>query len=128
MLTCSSGRERSISIPSRVNSRERFPAAELYWILGGDQFAQLPRWRSVGELVEQVCFLVLERPGYPVAAPDLAGLRFERVPAPLMEESSTEVRQRIQAGNPLNGLVPEPVEAFIREHKLYRSDDPQANA
>lgn len=97
----------------------RAPEAELYWIIGGDQLAQLDRWHEIEDLVQGVSFLVLARPGYRLAAPDLAGLSWRQINAPLMEESSTVVREQIARGACLQGFLSPAVEAFIREKGLY---------
>ncbi|MGB0745115.1 MAG: nicotinate (nicotinamide) nucleotide adenylyltransferase, partial [Opitutales bacterium] len=65
---------------------------ELFWILGGDQFAQLDRWRAVKELVRMLRFLVLARPGYGISPPEIPNLRWQKLDAPLMDMSSTQVR------------------------------------
>ena len=39
---------------------------------------------------------------------------------PPVDASSTEVRERVKAGQPLNGLVPPQVEEYIKDHGLYR--------
>ena len=95
------------------------PDRELYWIIGGDQFELLPRWRAIEQLVALVRFIVLQRPGYASQAPDIAGLRYLEVDAPLMEHSSSVVRERIAAGQPLGDWLPGSVEAFIYQHGLY---------
>ena len=97
----------------------RIPQAELFWIIGGDQLARLERWRAIEELARQVTFLVLARPGYELSAPKIPGLFWERVNAPLMEESSTSIRERLKKGQPVEDLLPESVEAFIKEKGLY---------
>ncbi len=100
--------------------RERFADAELFWIIGGDQFEQLHEWRSIDRLVELVSFLVLARPGADlVRSAPVAGLRYQVIQAPLMGESSSEIRARCAAGDSLDGLVPDAVQAFISEQELY---------
>ena len=100
--------------------RERFAGADLFWIIGGDQFEQLQDWRNIDELAKLVSFLVLERPGAElVCAEPIAGLRYQVVEAPLMEESSSEIRARCAVGDSLDGLVPHAVQAFISEQELY---------
>jgi len=99
--------------------KQRFPQAELFWIIGGDQFEQLDRWREIDELVQLVTFLVLARPGSAMEPCEIEGLNYYEVDAPLMEESSTEIRSRCAKGLPLEGAVPDVVEAFISEHRLY---------
>jgi nicotinate-nucleotide adenylyltransferase len=39
---------------------------------------------------------------------------------PLLEISSSDLRDRVRAGRPITYLVPAAVEAYIREHGLYR--------
>ncbi len=64
------------------------PGAELFWIMGEDAAEGLPKWKDSDELQRRCRFVA-----YP------------RTP-----ESSTEVRRRIAAGEPLGGIVPECVE------------------
>jgi nicotinate-nucleotide adenylyltransferase len=100
---------------------ERFADAELFWIIGGDQFEQLHHWRCIEELVGLVTFLVLARPGADlVSSVPVADLRYQVIEAPLMSESSSEVRARCREGLSLDGLVPSAVQAFISVQELYR--------
>ena len=70
--------------------------------------------------------LVVRRAGQP--EPDLAGLRAlcaankqpRLVEMPAVEASSTEIRRRASAGEPLDDLVPAGVAAYISTHNLYR--------
>ncbi|MEM7791442.1 MAG: nicotinate-nucleotide adenylyltransferase [Verrucomicrobiota bacterium] len=99
--------------------RRKSPEAELFWILGADQFTQLADWRAADLLVEMVTFLVLARPGYSLKVPKIEGLRYEIIPAPLMELSSSEIRSRLKKGEPVNDWLSPAVEAFISEKGLY---------
>jgi ribosome silencing factor RsfS/YbeB/iojap len=66
--------------------RRRFPRTRFVWLCGADILTQLPRWRRWREIVDQLAFAVLPRPGYTRQA--LAGriahrLRASRRPARL---------------------------------------------
>ncbi|WP_269523823.1 nicotinate-nucleotide adenylyltransferase [Coraliomargarita parva] len=111
----------SYTIDTVKHFRGLLDGAELFWVLGADQFEQLDRWRSVQALSSMVTYLVLARPGYSPEAPPVAGLRFTRVDAPLMEESSTMVREKCRNSESIKGLVPEAVRSFITEKALYAS-------
>tara|TARA_B110000093_G_scaffold75999_2_gene82783 strand:- start:6509 stop:7126 length:618 start_codon:yes stop_codon:yes gene_type:complete len=96
------------------------PDTELYWIVGADQFEQLDRWYQIEELAERVTFLVLARPGSHSGASSLIPhLRYQMIKAPLMSDSSSEIRVRCREGRSLQGLVPSAVQAFIFEQELY---------
>jgi len=103
------------------------PAAELFFITGADAVRELATWREPERLVELCRFVAIARPGY-----DLGGLErdlgeFARavspIQAPGVDISSTEIRQRVSQGRPIKYLTPEPVEAYIVKHGLYRGDD-----
>jgi nicotinate-nucleotide adenylyltransferase len=99
--------------------RELYPRAELFWLIGADQFEQLDRWHLIDELVGLVTFLVFGRSGSTLKSCEIDGLNYFEVDAPLMEESSSEIRRRCGQGLPLEGFVPSAVEAFISEQGLY---------
>jgi nicotinate-nucleotide adenylyltransferase len=97
--------------------RAAFPAgAELFFLLGGDCLARLPQWKGIGELRAMVRFAAFPRGGQGRArsADDLI-----EVPMPEIAVSSTLVRERCAQGQPLDGLVPEPVAAYLKRHQTY---------
>ena len=99
---------------------------ELFFILGWDNLAQLPRWRQLSRLITMCHLVAVPRPGYPL--PDLKSLEAvvpglsEKVilmDKPEVDISATEIRERIPRGLSINHLVPEAVEEYIKQHKLY---------
>jgi nicotinate-nucleotide adenylyltransferase len=44
--------------------RQRFPRARFVWLMGADNLAQLPRWRSWRDITDGVAFAVVPRPSY----------------------------------------------------------------
>jgi nicotinate-nucleotide adenylyltransferase len=95
--------------------RRSHPApADLLLLLGADALRDFPRWREVDAIRGLARVVACPRPGA-VAPPG----GFEVLAADTPEVSSTEVRRRTAAGEPLAGLVPEDVEAYIRERRLY---------
>lgn len=104
--------------------REREPATEWSLIIGRDNLEELPRWRESEALPELANVIVTTR-GRDEEAPKLpfAG-RCTFVPVPALEISSTAVRARIAAGKSIRHWVPPAVEAYIREHALYRTGGP----
>lgn len=99
---------------------------ELFFIIGWDLLAELPRWREPQRLVEMCPLVVAPRPGYP--APDLDRLeaaipglsqRIMILDKPQMDISASEIRERVGRGLSVRHLVPEPVSDYIKKHKLY---------
>jgi len=100
--------------------------AEIYFILGWGNLAQLPQWREPERLVRLCSIVTVPRPGWP--RPDLAALE-ARVPGiskrviflekPYLDVSASAIRGLVARGQPFRHLVPGPVADYITEHKLY---------
>lgn len=100
--------------------------AKLYFILGWDSLGDLPQWREPTELVKLCSLVAIPRLG--CLRPDLDFLdkvipgvasKTIFVDIPFIGISSSEIRKRIAAGQSIRYLVPEGVERYIREHRLY---------
>jgi nicotinate-nucleotide adenylyltransferase len=102
--------------------------AEIYFIVGPDALAKLPDWKDPEQLLEACHILGIGRPGH--AKPDLRKLEsslpgvsqhITLMDVPQIDISSTDIRQRVAKGLSIRYLVPEAVEKYIAEHKLYMS-------
>ena len=51
------------------------------------------------------------------------GARIHEIDAPPLEVSSTELRERLRAGLPTDGMLPDAVAEYIAENNLYRRDE-----
>jgi nicotinate-nucleotide adenylyltransferase len=106
--------------------RQLYPDAELYFITGADAILEILTWHRHEELVRACRFIAVTRPGY-----DLARLssvlpaeylpRISPLTAPGVDVSSTQIRSRVRAGEPIRYLVPDSVEAYILKTRLYRA-------
>jgi nicotinate-nucleotide adenylyltransferase len=94
----------------------KHPRAGLYWILGSDQWQQLPRWKNFSDLARLVHFLVFPRPEIPRKK---FGLRMSVIPA-RFDISSTEIRMRLKKGLSIKGLVPAELEGQLKRSRIYR--------
>ncbi|MFN5392649.1 MAG: nicotinate-nucleotide adenylyltransferase [Planctomycetota bacterium] len=105
------------------------PDATWFLLIGADSLKDFKKWKSPEKLLQSVQLVVARRGGCP--EPDwkeLDGLASEetlraiqqiRLDIPVMEISSTAVRQRIETKRSIRYLVPAPVEVYIQEHQLY---------
>ncbi len=93
------------------------------WLIGADMLNYLPYWHRIDELLNEVQFLVLQRPGSPIewsALPlNIQPLRDKIVAAPLIDISATEIRRKVRAGDTIDRMTPRPVVEYIRAHRLY---------
>lgn len=115
-----------------------FDPAQIFFITGADAFAEIATWHRFPEVLEMANFVVVSRPGHDAGQlqrllPDLAGRMMPGgepasasvtptiflVNARTPDVSSTEIRQRLTAGQPVHHLLPPAVETHIRQHGLY---------
>ena len=93
------------------------PGRELVLVMGSDVARALDSWHRVDELRELVTLAIVDRDDAPM--PDPEGWRVVRVGVPRMELSSTDLRRRVAAGEPIEFLVPMPAVRVLRAHGLY---------
>jgi nicotinate-nucleotide adenylyltransferase len=95
------------------------PGRELFLMLGADAVANMKTWRRLDDTRDLATVVVIERAGVPDASPPGPGWRVERVWIPQLDVSSTDLRERLGAGRPIDGLVPPSVVRAIRDRGLY---------
>jgi nicotinate-nucleotide adenylyltransferase len=95
------------------------PGRELFLVLGADTVANMPTWRRLEETRDLATVVVVERAGDVHSEPPGPGWRVERVAIPRLDISSTDLRQRLHDGRPIDGLVPPAVVREIGRRGLY---------
>jgi nicotinate-nucleotide adenylyltransferase len=95
------------------------PDRELFLILGADAVRNMPTWRRLEETRELATLVIVERAGDRHAEAPSPGWKVERVVIPRLDISSTDLRDRLASGRPVDGLVPPGVLRAIRERGLY---------
>lgn len=94
--------------------------ADLFVVLGADAAAGLSTWDRVEEVRDRATLVVVDRPGeQPAVIPE--DWTWVHVEVPRLEVSSTELRERVHDGRPLDYLLTPDVIACIRERRLYRA-------
>lgn len=99
--------------------KRKYPQNKLFWIIGSDNLQNFDKWHKKNELLELIHFFVAPKSG--VAIPANLPPNMESVQNPLWVEtnlSSTIVRDRVQKGLPVKGLVPQSIENDVL--KLYK--------
>lgn len=105
--------------------REQHPGDDLTFIIGADSLRDLPTWHRPDLVIARARIAVARRPGVDIDDAMLnaiPGLR-ERVTvfdSPLIDISSTDIRDRVRNGHSITWTVPHPVESYICEQGLYR--------
>jgi len=109
----------SYTIDTLRDYHRRFPDAEIYYLIGGDHVEKLRSWRDADELARVAEFVVVPRPGQaeiPFPKP-FRGRTLKGFP---LGVSSSQIRARIKAGQPIDHLVPATVAEAIHGSGLYQ--------
>jgi len=93
---------------------------EAIFVVGADEGAAFPTWKDPQEVLRWVRLAVGTRSGYPPPDLERYGDRVLAFQLPSPPVSSTEVRERLARGEPVDGLVPPAVAAALDETGLYR--------
>lgn len=108
----------SYTIETVRDYKQRFPRAELFYLIGADHVAKLPEWRSAPELARLIEFVVIPRPGE-IPVPFPSPFRGRILAGFPLAVSSSQIRTRVKAGLPVRHLVPAAVAEAIRNNRLY---------
>jgi nicotinate-nucleotide adenylyltransferase len=100
----------------------RLPDAELFLLLGADQFREFATWREPAVIAALATLVVVRRAGIDAETGTLDATVLE-LDAVRIDVSSTEIRRRVAAGEPIRYLVPEGVRRIIEREGLYSSPD-----
>jgi nicotinate-nucleotide adenylyltransferase len=110
----------SINTIRRFKQERNLTADELYFIVGVDSFLQINTWREPQAIMTECRLIVAARPGFKQ--------RDVRYPATIsfletvaVDVSSTQIRQAVASGEPLEKYVLPAVADYIRDHHLYSS-------
>ena len=99
--------------------QEKFPDKEFYMVIGADNWAVFDRWRNSEEILSKYHILIYPRLGYDVVIPDKWQDRVTLVDAPIIELSSTQIRERLAQGKSARYYVPDEVLGYIERNNLY---------
>lgn len=142
---------KSYSIDTVLYFRKRYPGAELFFIVGLDSFLEVTTWKRYQDLFSLCHFVVLNRSGSkrsdpPDLTPRVFWTNFRRgenadqwvhgpsglvtyfVERPIMDISSSEIRERRRTGRSVRYMMPEKVEAYVIENRFYSGSLPAQTA
>lgn len=120
----------SFTIETIETLRKTHAASDLFYITGADAILQIVHgeWERSAELLALCQFIAASRPGFSLNAEgmrrsNVTGRRLDNLHVmeiPALAISSTDIRRRVTNGRPIRYLVPDPVEAYVVKHGLYR--------
>lgn len=111
----------SYTIDTLTYLQEKHPEHTFRIVLGSDSFQNVSKWKNGDILLKNYSFIVYNRPDFPVK--ELQGGNYLIVDAPLLEISSTYIRQLIGTKKSIRYLLPDAVYNEIMQNRYYQSSE-----
>jgi nicotinate-nucleotide adenylyltransferase len=102
---------------------------EVFLIIGADSLNELELWKDIKKLSQLCHFVIVNRPGFStdtssrlaelIGDDNISDIKKLSIDIEPVGISSTGIRKRLKERIEIKGLVPECVEAYIKEHGLY---------
>lgn len=98
---------------------EKYPDHHFYIIIGSDSYQNLPQWKNGEFMMKNYDFIIYPRPGFKTGQEMPANMHL--IPsAPLLDISSTQIRNLIKDGKSIRYMVPETVFEEIEANRFYK--------
>jgi len=111
----------SFTVDTVRDLRAARPDAQWFLVIGQDQYAGFHTWHGWQDLLGLVTLAIADRPDAKHSVdPQVLAVPHAAVALPMMDVSSTDIRARVEHGQGITDLVPEPVARYIARHRLYR--------
>jgi len=115
--------EVSFTVDTLRKIRDAHPGDTLFLLMGADTFSEFHLWKDPEDILAMATAAVAERPGYQLTEDNYPYIKTARkFSMPLIDVSSTDIRNRVREGRSIQYLVPWTVQVFIESQGLYRSD------
>lgn len=108
----------SYTVTTLQKLSETYPDREFVLIIGADNWAAFDKWKYPEEILRNHRILVYPRPGYEINPHELPP-QVKAVNTPLLEISSTFIRESIASGKDIRYFLHPEVYRFIKQHQLY---------
>jgi nicotinate-nucleotide adenylyltransferase len=114
------------TVETLATLHEAMPDARLFNLVGADSFLDLPLWHEPKRLLEVAEWIVVSRPGFPLANLSALGLtphqrgRVHLLQTVHEDVAATNLRERLEGGDPCNDVLDPDVSAYIQARHLYR--------
>lgn len=108
----------SYTIDTLTYLAEKFPLEKFSIIVGSDSFQNIHRWKNFEQLIANYSFIVYKRPGFEIE--ETHGAKIVVMEAPLLQISSTYIRQQIKERKSVRYLLPDSVFTYIDENRYYQ--------
>ena len=108
----------SYTIDTLTYLNEKHPEHDFAVIMGSDSYCNIDKWKNYKQLLKDYYIYIYRRPGFEPGK--LTGTNIRIIDAPLLEISSTHIRELIKEGKSVRYLVPDIIKEEIERNHYYK--------
>lgn len=112
----------SYTIDTLAHLSEKHPEHKYAIIMGGDNLISLPKWKNYHILIRDYPIFVYKRPKHDTDNIQYPNSRITILDAPLLDISSTKIRELIRQGKSVQYMVPEKVLDELLSLRMYKGE------
>lgn len=109
----------SYTINTLDSLKKEHPEHDFTLIIGADNWSTFENWKEHDAILEKYPIMVYPRLGYRISIPNKLKSKVEALDSPIIEISSTFIREGIKAGKNMKAFLPDGVYDFVIENSLY---------
>lgn len=110
--------EETFACDTIMYFKEQYPESTFFYLIGDDHLSRLHSWKNIETLQHEVTFIVAARQN--TNNTDTCQYGVQQFSSPLIEISSSAIREKCRKGESIRYLVPESTHKTITEEGLYR--------
>lgn len=125
--------EPSYTIDTIKYFKEKFGSdCQFFWLIGADMLKDLPKWYKINELLKECTICIMNRGGFgkpdfdslatQLSQQEIETLRQNQIETPMINVSSSVIRQRLLNGQDVSDMVNTAVLNYIQKHHLYSAE------
>jgi nicotinate-nucleotide adenylyltransferase len=108
----------SYTVHTLAHLAEKYPQHQFSVIMGSDSFLNLSHWKNHEHIIANYHLYIFKRPGFEIE--NTRGAKITIIDAPMLEISSTKIREMIKTSIPIRYLVPDAVAKEIEDNRYYK--------
>src|SRR4030042_528113 len=102
-----------------VKTLKKETSCRLFLMIGSDQWIDIENWKTPKKISHYCRLIIIPRPGHIIKKKKFTNDNASVSRTPIIDISSTMIRNLVSSGRSIRYLVPSLVEKYIKQHRLY---------
>ncbi len=110
------------AIESIEKCKNIYGTNKIYFVIGSDLITEISSWKNFDKIIEEVCFFIIKREGYPIESNNLKSLKDHNVNFEISTSNIPNISSSMVRLNINYSYLPESLIDIIKKNNLYVSN------